>query len=107
MAGGLVWLCPPAVRMSDRYSLEERREILTAAHRSALDVVFGRVKQGRFRELWRWMTRNPWQTFHVVGDNGPDGLWLICGNPDTTTPLGYVVWSQTLLTRRNGHWVVE
>ena len=107
LAGGVVWLRPPAVRMSDRYLLEERREILTVANRSALEMVVGRVRQGRFREFWRWMTRKPWQTFYLVGENGPDGLWLICGNLDATAPQGSIVWSQTLLTRMNGHWVVK
>ena len=107
LVGSFVWLRPPTVRVADRYSAEERQEIVGAATRSAHHSLIGQVLQGRFRELWRWMSRNPWRTFHVVGDGGRDQLWLICGNPDVNAPQGYVVWSQTVLTRKDGHWVAE
>lgn len=107
LAGIVVWLQPPALRLSDRYSAEERREIVGVAKQVALTNVLVPIRQGRFRDLWRWMSRNPWQTFHVVGNSGPNQLWLICGNPDPAAPMGYAVWSMTVLNRRNGHWEVQ
>ena len=99
-----VWVQPPALRLSDRYSAEERREITGVARRSALASVLLPLREGRYRDLWRWMSRNPWQTFHVMGNSGPNQLWLICGNPDAAAPMGYGVWFMTILNRRNGHW---
>ena len=87
--------------------MQERREIIAAARRSALKNLGRPVLQGRFRDLWSWATRNRRQTFYVVRDDGQGQLLLICGNPNPNTPVGYHLWSQTVLKLNGGHWVAD
>ena len=107
LAGVVLWLRPPTVRISDRYSVQERQEIVAAARRCALKNLARPVLQGGFSDLWSWVSRNPLQTFYVVRDDGQGQLLLICGNPNPNTPLGYDLWSQTVLKRKGGHWVTD